>query len=59
MSLRRVVVELLLLTLTLWLQSAGVAGLIAWVRRALEGVCAKQAPSALLQRSGLSQSKHY
>jgi voltage-gated potassium channel len=35
MFLHRVGVELLLITLTLWLQSAGVAALIAWVRRAL------------------------
>jgi hypothetical protein len=36
MSLRRLGAELVLLTLTLWLQSAGVAALIVWVRRALE-----------------------
>jgi voltage-gated potassium channel len=36
MLLHRVVAELLLITLTLWLQSAGVAGLIAWVRHALQ-----------------------
>ena len=35
MSIHRFVAELLLITLTLWLQSAGVAALIAWVRRAL------------------------
>jgi hypothetical protein len=35
MFLHRVVTELLLITLTLWLQSAGVSALIAWVRRAL------------------------
>jgi integrase len=35
MVLHRVGAELLLITLTLWLQSAGVAALIAWVRRAL------------------------
>lgn len=35
MFLHRVGAELLLITLTLWLQSAGVALLIAWVRRAL------------------------
>ena len=35
MFLHRVVAELLLITLTLWLQSAGVSALIAWVRRAL------------------------
>ena len=35
MFLHRVGAELLLITLTLWLQSAGVAALIAWVRRAL------------------------
>jgi hypothetical protein len=33
MFLHRVGAELLLITLTLWLQSAGVAALIAWVRR--------------------------
>lgn len=33
MFLHRVGAELLLITLTLWLQSAGVALLIAWVRR--------------------------
>jgi hypothetical protein len=37
MSIHRFVAELLLITLTLWLQSAGVAALIAWVRRALAG----------------------
>ena len=37
MSFHRVVAELPLVTLTLWLQSAGVAALIAWVRPALEG----------------------
>ena len=35
MFLHRVGAELPLITLTLWLQSAGVAALIAWVRRAL------------------------
>ena len=35
MFLHRVGAGLLLITLTLWLQSAGVASLIAWVRRAL------------------------
>ena len=35
MFLHRVGTELLLTTFTLWLQSAGVAALIAWVRRAL------------------------
>ena len=35
MSFHRVVGELPLITLTLWLQSAGVAALIAWVRRVL------------------------
>jgi voltage-gated potassium channel len=35
MFLHRVGAELLLITLTLWLQSAGIASLIAWVRRAL------------------------
>ena len=37
MSFHRVVAELPLITLTLWLQSAGVAALVAWVRRALGG----------------------
>jgi voltage-gated potassium channel len=37
MSVHRFGAELPLLTVTLWLQSAGVAILIAWVRRALEG----------------------
>ena len=37
MSFHRVVAELPLITLTLWLQSAGVAVLVAWVRRGLAG----------------------
>jgi ion channel len=37
MSFHRVVAELPLITLTLWLQSAGVAALVTWVRRALGG----------------------
>ena len=37
MFVQRVVAELLLIALTLWLQSAGVAALITWVRRALQG----------------------
>ena len=37
MSFHRVVAELPLITLTLWLQSAGVTAMIAWVRPALEG----------------------
>jgi voltage-gated potassium channel len=37
MSIHRFVAELSLITLTLWLQSAGVAALIAWVRRGLAG----------------------
>jgi voltage-gated potassium channel len=37
MSFHRVVAELPLITLTLWLQSAGVAALVVWVRRALGG----------------------
>ena len=37
MSFHRVIAELPLITLTLWLQSAGVAALVAWVRRALGG----------------------
>ena len=36
MFVHRVVAELTLITLTLWLQSAGVAALIAWVRRAVK-----------------------
>jgi voltage-gated potassium channel len=35
MSFHRVVAEFPLISLTLWLQSAGVAALVAWVRRAL------------------------
>jgi ion channel len=35
MSFHRAVAELPLITLTLWLQSAGVAALVTWVRRAL------------------------
>ncbi len=37
MSFYRVVAELPLITLTLWLQSAGVAALVTWARRALGG----------------------
>ena len=37
MSVQRFGAELPLVIVTLWLQSAGVAILIAWVRRALEG----------------------
>ena len=37
MSIHRFVAELPLITLTLWLQSAGIAALIAWVRRGLAG----------------------
>jgi Ion channel len=37
MSVQRFGAELPLVTVTLWLQSAGAAALIAWVRRALEG----------------------
>jgi hypothetical protein len=37
MSFHRVVAELPLITLTLWLQSAGVAALVTWVRRLLGG----------------------
>jgi voltage-gated potassium channel len=37
MSFHRVVAELPLITLTLWLQSAGVTALVTWVRRALSG----------------------
>ena len=37
MSVQRFGAELPLVTVTLWLQSAGIAALIAWVRRALEG----------------------
>ena len=37
MSVHRFGVELPLINLTLWLQSAGVATLVAWVRRALAG----------------------
>ena len=37
MSIHRFSAEFPLITLTLWLQSAGIAALIAWVRRALAG----------------------
>jgi voltage-gated potassium channel len=37
MSFHRVVAELPLITLTVWLQSAGVAALVTWVRRTLDG----------------------
>jgi voltage-gated potassium channel len=37
MSVQQFGAELPLVTVTLWLHSAGVAALIAWVRRALEG----------------------
>ena len=37
MSFHRVVAELPLVTLTLWVQSLGVAALVMWVRRALSG----------------------
>jgi hypothetical protein len=37
MSVQRFGAELPLVTVTLWLQSVGVAVLIAWVRRALQG----------------------
>jgi voltage-gated potassium channel len=37
MSVQRFGAELPLITLTLWVQSTGIAALIAWVRRALEG----------------------
>lgn len=37
MSLHRIGAELPLMTITLWLQSGGVAALIMWVRRELEG----------------------
>src|SRR6201993_94598 len=37
MSLHRFGAELPLITLTLWLQSAGIAALVAWIRRTLEG----------------------
>src|SRR5579863_9508873 len=36
-SFHRVVAEVPLITLTLWLQSLGVAALVAWVRRILAG----------------------
>src|SRR5579863_5711299 len=35
MSIHRFIAELPLITLTLWFQSAGIAALIAWVRRGL------------------------
>jgi voltage-gated potassium channel len=37
MPFHRFAAELSLITLTLWLQSAGVAALIAWVRREMQG----------------------
>jgi hypothetical protein len=37
MSIHRFGAELPLISLTLWLQSAGIAGLVAWVRRAFAG----------------------
>jgi voltage-gated potassium channel len=37
MSIHRLGAELPLINLTLWLQSAGIAALVAWVRRALAG----------------------
>jgi voltage-gated potassium channel len=37
MSLHRIGAELPLITCTLWLQAAGIAALVAWVRRALVG----------------------
>ena len=37
MSFHRLVAEFPLITLTLWLQSAGVAALVTWVRQALSG----------------------
>ena len=37
MSIHRFIAELPLITLTLWFQSAGIAALIAWVRRGLAG----------------------
>jgi voltage-gated potassium channel len=37
MSLHRTGAELPLITLTLWLQSAGIAALVAWIRRTCEG----------------------
>jgi voltage-gated potassium channel len=37
MSFHRVAAELPLITLTLWLQSSGVAALVTWVRRVLDG----------------------
>ena len=37
MSFHRFVAELPLVTLTLWLQSAGIAALVTWVRRVLGG----------------------
>jgi voltage-gated potassium channel len=37
MSIHRFIAELPLIALTLWLQSAGIAALIAWARRGLAG----------------------
>jgi len=44
MSIHRFAAELPLITLTLWLQSAGIAALIAWVRRALAGDIREMSP---------------
>jgi len=41
MSIHRLGAELPLINLTLWLQSAGIAALVAWVRRALAGDTAR------------------
>ena len=44
MSIHRFAAELPLITLTLWLQSAGIAALIAWVRRELAGDIREMSP---------------
>jgi voltage-gated potassium channel len=57
MFFHRVVAELPLITLTLWLQSAGVAALVTWVRRALGGDMRKMGAfrfSALIVRLAMS-----
>ena len=44
MSIHRLAAELPLITLTLWLQSAGIAALIVWVRRGLAGDVREMSP---------------
>lgn len=44
MFFHHVVIAFLLVVLTLWLQAAGIGGLIAWVKRALRGDISKVGP---------------